>query len=56
VVTSSGATPCGACRQVLSEFAPNLRVVVADTHGQVSVFALAELLPHGFDARKLSDK
>ncbi len=56
VVTSSGATPCGACRQVLAEFAPRLRVIVADLDAHSSVFSIAELLPHGFDARKLSDK
>lgn len=37
--------PCGACRQVLAEFAgPDLSIVV-DGAG---VFTLEELLPHGF--------
>ena len=39
------AVPCGACRQVLAEFAPNMRVVAATIGGQVQEFDLAELLP-----------
>ena len=39
--------PCGACRQVLSEFCANLRVLV--THdGKVEQSTLQELLPHSF--------
>ena len=51
VVTSSGATPCGACRQVLREFGGpdgELRVIVADTSGGARIFTIAELLPEGF--------
>ena len=56
VVTSSGATPCGACRQVLREFGGpkgNLRVIVADTSGEARVFTIAELLPEGFTPDQL---
>ncbi len=48
VVTAPGASPCGACRQVLKEFGGSLRVLVADTEGQVLEFALDELIPHAF--------
>lgn len=41
-------TPCGACRQVLVEFAPGLRVVLASTTGEVAVYALSDLLAHPF--------
>jgi cytidine deaminase len=41
-------TPCGACRQVLAEFAPNVRVVLATTAGKRKVTALGELLPDPF--------
>ena len=47
VVTSGKkpAIPCGACRQVLAEFAPKIKVVSATIGGEVQEFDLAELLP-----------
>jgi cytidine deaminase len=51
VVTATGAAPCGACRQILREFGGpggDLRVLVADTAGNVRTFTIAELLPEGF--------
>ena len=39
--------PCGACRQTLYEFAPDLRVLVT-WKDQVEEATLRELLPHGF--------
>jgi len=47
IVTDSEqpAVPCGACRQVLSEFNRNLKVVSATISGQVQEFELAKLLP-----------
>ena len=56
VVTATGATPCGACRQVLREFSGpegDLRVIVADTAGNVRTFTIAELLPEGFTPNQL---
>jgi len=56
VVTATGATPCGACRQILYEFAGStaeLRVIVADTAGHIRRFALSELLPEGFTPEQL---
>jgi cytidine deaminase len=51
VVTSSGVTPCGACRQVLSEFGPGMEVIVARVDGDAcEVYPLRELLPHSFDS------
>jgi len=53
VTTASDPTPpCGLCRQVLHEHAPNLdvRSYSRDTHAD---YALAELLPHAFDATNL---
>ena len=40
--------PCGACRQMLYEFAPELRVLVARGDGDFVTTTLAELMPHGF--------
>jgi cytidine deaminase len=45
--------PCGACRQLLWEFAPDAEVVLANLAGKTAVYRVAELLPHGFDARQL---
>ena len=50
-VVSSGAepaTPCGACRQVLFEFAPQARVYLVNTAGVLRETTVAELLPTGF--------
>lgn len=44
--------PCGACRQILAEFAPDLRVILATTGGQRETALLSELLPHAFALRK----
>ncbi len=41
-------TPCGACRQVLAEFAPDMRVILATTGGKRKVTTLGELLPDPF--------
>ena len=37
--------PCGACRQVMAEFAPGLRIISATTNGITTEFNLADLLP-----------
>jgi cytidine deaminase len=45
-----GAMPCGACRQLLAEYAPQARVFVADSRAlrRVREFKMAELLPGAF--------
>jgi cytidine deaminase len=45
-----GALPCGACRQLLAEYAPGARVWVADSAalGRVRGFRVAQLLPRPF--------
>ena len=48
VASESGATPCGACRQVMSEFVEDMRILVADTTGRGWVTSLKALLPHPF--------
>lgn len=40
--------PCGACLQVLAEFAPNLVIVLSDGQGHLATFSLKDLLPHTF--------
>ena len=45
--------PCGACRQMLYEFAPDLTVLVARGDGDFVSLSLRELLPHGFGPSSL---
>lgn len=40
--------PCGACRQVLNEFAPNIRISSYTRDGKEASWTLQELLPHAF--------
>lgn len=49
--TPQPTTPCGACRQVLWEFAGDIEVILADLHDIKSRHRLKDLLPHPFDAR-----
>lgn len=39
------AIPCGACRQVLAEFNPSIKILAATIDGKAQEFSLAELLP-----------
>ena len=44
--------PCGACRQVLAEFAQGLPILLANRQGRV-LHDLQDLLPHAFTGRNL---
>jgi cytidine deaminase len=46
-------TPCGACRQALSEFAKDLEVLLACSTGEVRRTKLSALLPDPFDGGSL---
>jgi len=50
VVSPSGGWPCGACRQVLAELAPGLRIAALDpdADGVQKVLTIEELLPQAF--------
>jgi cytidine deaminase len=45
-----GPMPCGACRQMLAEYAPDAQVWVADSAalGKVKEFRVRDLLPKAF--------
>lgn len=49
----SAPWPCGACRQVLNEFAPDIRVLVTWGNGETAEEPLKNLLPHGFGPESL---
>ena len=44
----SFCVPCGVCRQVLREFAPDMEFICLNSKGEEQVFTLSELLPHSF--------
>ena len=45
--------PCGSCRQMLYEFAPELRVLAARGDGTFQEARLQDLLPCGFGPKSL---
>lgn len=55
VVTRNGGAPCGLCRQMLYEFAPDLRIIVATMDGDILYeHPLSEMLTHGFGPAELN--
>ncbi|MDW8319510.1 MAG: cytidine deaminase [Anaerolineae bacterium] len=48
VVTADGVSPCGACRQVMAEFAPEMPVLIAAPQGVRRTATALELLPGAF--------
>ena len=55
VVTRDGGMPCGACRQVLNEFNPNMEVIAADDKGNIYLeTTLDKLLPFAFGPANLN--
>lgn len=50
IVSSAGGEtfPCGVCRQVLAEFAPNIRVVLQKKDKSAVSYKFEEIMPHIF--------
>tara|TARA_Y100000310_G_C20567890_1_gene756465 strand:- start:205 stop:591 length:387 start_codon:yes stop_codon:yes gene_type:complete len=53
VVTKSGATPCGACRQFIWDVCGDVIVIIADTMGNIKEIKMTDLLPDAFDESQL---
>lgn len=49
-------TPCGACRQVMAEFSPDMEVIMANVAGDARCCRLDELLPAGFTAAQMTHR
>ena len=54
VCTENAGSPCGACRQVLSEFGGDVPVLLTDTDGNVRETTLYTLLPDHFGPEHLA--
>jgi cytidine deaminase len=53
---SPPSSPCGGCRQVLLEFAPDpaaVTITAINPRGERRTWTLAELIPYGFSGREL---
>ncbi len=48
-----GTPPCGSCRQILHEAAPDLLVVTPDSEGEPRLTPLPQLLPGAFGGEQL---
>lgn len=54
VASSTGGTPCGACRQVLSEFGLGTKMIIVDGEGTIiQETTVGDLLPGAFSSRNL---
>jgi len=54
IATENGGSPCGACRQVMAEFALDMNVVMVDKNGKIILQATVdELLPEAFTPKSL---
>lgn len=53
--SKGGAAPCGACRQLLAEYAPGAKVFVADSAApnKIHSFTVEQLLPGAFTGDSL---
>jgi cytidine deaminase len=57
VASSNGGTPCGSCRQVLSEFGLGTEILIVDGEGNsVQETTVGEILPGAFTSKDLPKK
>jgi cytidine deaminase len=53
--TEGPVSPCGACRQVISEFCdPDMEVILTNLKGDTQVTTVADLLPGAFSPKDLN--
>ncbi len=56
IAVPGGGSPCGACRQVLNEFNPTMKVWLGDENGQLkSETSVDALLPDAFGPENLAE-
>ena len=47
--------PCGACRQMLYDYAPEINVIMTQK-GEIQIYPLKNLLPLAFEEKRLKNK
>jgi cytidine deaminase len=45
--------PCGACRQLLYDYAPDIRIILCNKKKDIKIISLKELLPMAFEETNL---
>jgi len=56
VATRNGGTPCGSCRQVLSEYGLDIQVLIVDETGDIKQeTSVRDLLPSAFQSGDLAE-
>ena len=53
VITENGASPCGACRQVIWDLCGEIPIYIADSDGNIEKTTSKTLLPGAFDSNML---
>jgi len=43
--------PCGACRQYLNSWCPQIKVVLLEDNGEIKEYGMNELLPYSFNEK-----
>lgn len=54
IATDNAGSPCGACRQVMTEFAVDIPVILVDKNGDTTDTTLYQLLPMHFGPEHLT--
>jgi cytidine deaminase len=52
---SHAVNPCGACLQLLSDYAPNLELLLGNLDGQFKRIKLTKLLPYPFSGKDIAE-
>lgn len=51
--TEQAVSPCGACRQLLNDYAPEAEIILANLNGDVKTMKVKDLLPFAFSDKDL---
>ena len=43
--------PCGACRQYINSWSPDIKVIMQENNGEIKEYGLSELLPYSFNEK-----